>query len=81
MRWNPSGESRDLEDHRDEGGGGFRLGGGHIGLGGALILLVLSFIFRTNLFTLLGAGSGDPRFNAGLIGDTVTSCNTFNQPE
>jgi len=60
MRWNPSGESQDIEDRRDEGGGGFRLGGGHIGIGGALILLILSFIFRTNLFTLLGGGSGDP---------------------
>jgi hypothetical protein len=29
-----------------------------MGIGGALILLILSFIFRTNLFTLLGGGTG-----------------------
>jgi hypothetical protein len=31
----------------------------HIGMGGALVLLILSFIFRNNLFTLLGGGTGD----------------------
>jgi len=61
MKWTPGGESQDIEDRRDEGGGGgFQFGGKHIGIGGALILLILSFIFRTNLFTLLGGGTGDP---------------------
>ena len=61
MKWTPGGESQDIEDRRDEGGGGgFQFGGRHIGIGGALILLILSFIFRTNLFTLLGGGTGDP---------------------
>ena len=58
MRWNPGGESPDIEDRRDEGGGGggFRFGGAHIGIGGALVLLVLSLIFKVNLFALLGGG-------------------------
>ena len=61
MKWTPGDESQDIEDRRDEGGGGgFQFGGMHIGIGGALILLILSFIFRTNLFTLLGGGTGDP---------------------
>lgn len=61
MKWTPGGESQDIEDRRDEGGGGgFQFGGRHIGIGGALILLILSFIFRTNLFTFLGGGTGDP---------------------
>jgi len=61
MKWTPGDESQDIEDRRDEGGGGgFQFGGKHIGIGGALILLILSFIFRTNLFTLLGGGTGDP---------------------
>jgi uncharacterized protein len=62
MRWSPGDESQDIEDRRDEsgGGGGFQFGGFHLGIGGALILLILSFIFRTNLFTLLGGGTGDP---------------------
>jgi uncharacterized protein len=62
MKWSPGGESQDIEDRRDDsgGGGGFQFGGFHLGIGGALILLILSFVFRTNLFTLLGGGTGDP---------------------
>ena len=60
MRWTPGGESQDVEDRRDEGGssggGGFGFGGMHIGIGGALVLLVLSLIFKTNFFALLGGG-------------------------
>lgn len=62
MRWTPGGESQDIEDRRDErgGGGGFQFGGMHIGIGGALILLVLSLIFKTNFFALLSGGSPQP---------------------
>ncbi len=57
MKWTPGGESGDIEDRRDEGGGGgFQFGGMHIGIGGAIVLAILSFVFRTNLFTLLGNG-------------------------
>jgi uncharacterized protein len=61
MRWSDSGESQDIEDRRDEdgGGGGFQLGGAHIGIGGAIILLILSFVFKTNLFTLFSGGAAD----------------------
>ena len=42
------------------GGGGFQFGGMHIGIGGALVLLVLSLIFKQNFFALLGGGSAGP---------------------
>ncbi len=58
MRWTPGGVSGDIEDRRDEGGGGgFGFGGRHIGIGGFLVLLILSFVFKRNLFTLLDTGS------------------------
>ncbi|MFI5377398.1 MAG: neutral zinc metallopeptidase, partial [Candidatus Rokuibacteriota bacterium] len=76
MRWTRGERSQDIEDRRGEtpsgGGMGFRVGGG-IGLGGALILLVLSLVFGQNFFALLdgggdvspgpggGAASGPPR--------------------
>jgi predicted metalloprotease len=53
MRWTPGGQSSDIEDRRSEGGGGFQFGGKHIGIGGALVLLVLSVVFRHNFFSLL----------------------------
>ena len=57
MRWTPGGQSSHIEDDRDSsgGGGGFNFGGIHLGIGGTLIL-ILSFVFRTNLFSLLGGG-------------------------
>ena len=59
MRWTPGGMSSDIEDERgDSGGGGFGFGGygPHFGIGGTIILLILSFVFRTNLFTLFSGG-------------------------
>ncbi|MGZ4895451.1 MAG: KPN_02809 family neutral zinc metallopeptidase [Candidatus Angelobacter sp.] len=60
MRWTPGGTSGDIEDRRDEGGGGgwFGFGGMHIGIGGMIILLILSFVFKRNFFSLLGGGGG-----------------------
>jgi uncharacterized protein len=62
MQWTPGGDSSDIEDRRGEGGGGGPgfggLNGMHFGIGGTLVLLVLSFLFRTNLFSLLGGGGG-----------------------
>jgi len=60
MRWTPGGVSEDIEDRRDEGGGGggggFGFGGMHLGIGGVLILIVLSLIFKQNFFALLSGG-------------------------
>jgi predicted metalloprotease len=64
VRWTPGGTSSDIEDRRGEssgGGGGFGFGGLHLGIGGTLVLLLLSFVFRVNLFSLF---SGAPATEA-----------------
>jgi predicted metalloprotease len=60
MRWTPGGRSDNLEDRRAEGGG---FGGlPRLGLGGLVVLLVLSLIFKRDLLTpfLANGGAGQP---------------------
>lgn len=56
MEWTPGGISNDIEDRRDDsGGGGFGFGGFggfHLGCGGIILLGILSLLFHRNLFTL-----------------------------
>jgi predicted metalloprotease len=61
MRWTPGGRSDDIEDDRDSSGGGGGFGGVHIGIGGFLLLLVLSLVFKRNFLSLVGfGGSSSP---------------------
>ncbi len=60
MRW--TGDRNDIEDMRGRSGG---FGIAHLGIGGFLLLLVLSWVSGTNLFSLLGTGS-----DTGSVGTT-----------
>ena len=59
MRWSPGHRSANVEDRRG-GGGRFVRGAGGMGLGTVVILLVLSLIFKQDMFQLVGAGGGGP---------------------
>lgn len=55
MRWTPGG-GEDVEDRRGMGGGG---GGGiKLGLGGLIVLGILSFVFKTDLISPFLGGGG-----------------------
>jgi len=58
MRWTPGGSSNDVEDRRDDSGsGGMQFRGIHLGIGGVVLIFVLSLVFHRNFFALLGNGS------------------------
>jgi predicted metalloprotease len=58
MRWTPGYQSGNVEDRR--GGGGMMRGAGGMGIGTFVILLILSLVFKRDLFQLVGAGGVSP---------------------
>jgi uncharacterized protein len=71
MRWTP-GDRSNVDDYR--GRSGFGVGGGvPIGIGGFLVLLLLSWATGTNLFSLLGTGGGTSSDTAGTTGRVASS--------
>jgi predicted metalloprotease len=60
VRYQDENDLSNIEDRRGEGGGGGGGGGLRLGLGGTLVVLVLSVVFRRNFFALLGSDSGGP---------------------
>ncbi|MFZ3332920.1 MAG: neutral zinc metallopeptidase, partial [Candidatus Acidiferrales bacterium] len=81
MRWTPGGTSGDIEDDRNSSGGGGGFPGGiHIGIGGLLVLLVLSFIFKRDLITpFLNSGAGTA--SAPISRPADTARDAAEQPE
>ncbi len=62
MQWTPGGVSGDVEDRRDEGGGGFGgmgIGPSHIGIGGTIVLLILSVVFHRNFFAFFNSAPAE----------------------
>ena len=63
MRWTPGQRSGDIEDRRGASGGGMRGlpgGVGRLGLGGMLIVLILSLVFKQDFFSLLSGSAPGP---------------------
>ena len=82
MRWTHGGTSNDIEDRRDEsggGGGGFGFGGMRLGLGGLVLLFILSLIFKQNFFALLGGG-GAPSIGSTVSGPPNTAKDEAEKP-
>jgi predicted metalloprotease len=65
MRWDRAHQSTDVEDRRGQrfGGGGLR-----IGLGGGIVLLLLSLIFGRNFFADLGSSQQAVEAPPGTVG-------------
>ena len=68
MRW--TGNRDDIQDSRASSGG-MRVG--TIGVGGFLVLLVLSWATGTNLFTLIDSDSAAPSSSVGTTGELRTT--------
>ncbi|HQW67733.1 MAG: neutral zinc metallopeptidase [Gemmatimonadales bacterium] len=58
MRWSGSGRSQNLEDRRGGGGGRLPGGMGGLGIGGIVIVLIISLVTKQNPLALLGALDG-----------------------
>lgn len=69
MRWTP-GNRGNIEDLRGRSGMGMRAGG--LGIGGLLVMLVLSWATGIDLLSLVGGGGGSPIETVGTTG-TVAS--------
>src|SRR6478672_8892160 len=59
MRWTPGEQDPNLEDGRGASGGG-GIGLPHLGIGGFVVVLLLSLIFHRNFFALFSGSGGAP---------------------
>lgn len=74
MKWEDRGQSGDVHDNRGRGGSVSGMGMGSLGIGGFLILLVLSLVFGVDLFSMLGMDSP-------LGGGSTTTPQTQSAPQ
>lgn len=73
MQWS-TGDRNDIDDQRGQSGGGFGgFGAAHLGIGGFLVVLALSWLSGTNLFSLLGTDTTAPVSSVGRTGAVASS--------
>lgn len=70
MRWTP-GDRGNIEDLRGRSGMGMKAGG--LGIGGLLVLLLLSWATGVDFFSLVGSGGGPPSDSVGTSGTVTTT--------
>ena len=83
MKWTRGGRSANLEDRRGAGGpyGGGRGPGLKLGIGGFLLLAVLSLIFKKDFFALVGGGGAlAPSAGVSSTGGGATGSGAIHDP-
>jgi predicted metalloprotease len=70
MRWTP-GDRSNIEDMRGRSGIGMKAGG--LGIGGLLVLLILSWATGVDFLSLIGGGGGAPTETVGTSGTVASS--------
>jgi predicted metalloprotease len=70
MRWTP-GDRGNIEDLRGRSGVGMKAGG--LGIGGLLVLLLLSWATGVDFLSLVGSGGGPPSDSVGTTGSVATT--------
>jgi uncharacterized protein len=70
MRWTP-GNRGNIEDLRGRSGMGMRAGG--LGIGGLLLMLILSWVTGVDFLSLLGSGGGAPVESVGTSGEIAST--------
>lgn len=70
MRWTP-GDRSNIEDLRGRSGIGMKAGG--LGIGGLLVLLLLSWATGVDFLSLVGSGGGPPSGSVGTSGSVATT--------
>ena len=91
MEWTPGGSNEDIEDRRNEGGGegyggggfgGGGFGGIHLGIGGVIVVGLLSLVFHQNFFALFsGGGGGEPIPHTRPPGEPNSALDAREKPE
>ena len=72
MRWTPGSQSGNIEDRRGQRPGLGLPGGRGLGIGGIILLLALSVIFRRDFLSLAGGGGADaPATDSGPVVSTA----------